>query len=109
VIVKPLEWLLRLRRGDKKPAASPNKAAAPASAKGTFIQKYDPAWLKQTLSGRRFQILTWRSVNVHFLRTVIHQKLGGAFWLKFLYALEEKFPRFFGEKGQYPLIVITKE
>ncbi len=109
IIVKPLEWIMNLRRGAPKAPASTSRAAGPSNPTGTFIQKYDPAWLKQTLQGRRFQILTWRSVNVHFLRTAIHTKLGGTFWLKILYGLEEKFPRFFGENGQYPLIAIYKD
>jgi hypothetical protein len=39
---------------------------------------------------------------------VIQPEWGGRFWLKMLYRLEEWFPHFFGEKGQYPLIVIKK-
>jgi SAM-dependent methyltransferase len=111
VVVKPAEWLLNKRRGGKSALANPAPApqVKPTDPTGTFIQKYDPAWLKRTLQGKRYQILTWRSVNVHFLRTVIHQKLGGAAWLKILYWLEEAFPRFFGENGQYPLIVIYKD
>jgi hypothetical protein len=34
--------------------------------------------------------------------------LGGKALLKFVFWLEERFPRFFGENGQYPLIVIQK-
>lgn len=105
-IVKPIEWLLGLYRGKGRQAGQPK--TAPAKPSGTFIQKYDAAWLKKILEGKRFQILTWRSVNVRFLRTVIHQKLGGALWLKILFWFEERFPHFFGKYGQYPLIVICK-
>ncbi len=99
----------RLRR-DKKPGRLkarrqlPRKASLPAHT-----------WLKTRClvhSGGRqplpAQILTWRSVSVHFLRTVIQPEWGGKFWLKVLYRLEECFPRYFGENGQYPLIVIRK-
>ena len=55
-----------------------------------------------------YEIRVWRSVSVKFLRTVIQPEWGGRFWLKVLYRLEEWFPRYFGEKGQYPLIVIKK-
>ncbi len=54
------------------------------------------------------QILVWRSVSVRFMRALIHPKLGGRLLLGFLFWLEERFPRFFGESGQYPLIVIQK-
>ena len=53
-------------------------------------------------------ILVWRSASVRFLRTFIHKGLGGKQLLRWLFALEEKYPRYFGENGQYPLIVIDK-
>jgi SAM-dependent methyltransferase len=87
-------------------AEAPQKAAEPT---GTFIQKFTPAWLHHHLDGKMdYTIGVWRSVNVRFLRAVIHPRLGGRFLLKVLFWLEERFPRFFGEKGQYPLIVIRK-
>lgn len=77
--------------------------------KGTFVQKYNAAWLKKELEGIvPIEILVWRSASVRFLRTFIHQSLAGRTLLKWLFALEEKHPRFFGENGQYPLIVIRK-
>lgn len=76
---------------------------------GTFVQKLDAKWLKSALKGRiPFKIYVWRSVSTHFLRTMIQPKWGGGFWLRILYCLEEVFPRFLGEKGQYPLLVSKK-
>ncbi len=90
---------------DEQPASS-GQSAAPT---GTYIQKLDAAWLRALLAGRmQMQILVWRSVNVRFLRAVIHAPLAGRFWLRLLYSLEERFPNYFGENGQYPLIVIRK-
>ncbi len=81
----------------------------PSEPQGTFIEKMDSDWIRMTLSKMmRFDIFVWRSVNVRFLRAVIHKALAGKLVLKLLYALEEKYPRYFGEKGQYPLIVIYK-
>lgn len=100
-----------------KVAAGSSSAAGPAKDEptgsfvptGTFVNKMDPAWLKEKISGRmRYEIYPWRSVNVRFLRAVIHLATGGKLWLRLLFWLEERFPRFFGEKGQYPLIVIRK-
>jgi hypothetical protein len=54
------------------------------------------------------EIRVWRSVSVRFLRTFIHDGKGGRQLLRLLAWLEERFPRFFGEKGVYPLIVIRK-
>jgi SAM-dependent methyltransferase len=80
-----------------------------AKPTGTFINKQDAAGLRQELAGDvDFEIRVWRSVSVRFLRAVIHQMTGGKLWLRLLFSLEERFPVFFGEKGQYPLIVIRK-
>jgi len=80
------------------------------AATGTFVQKLTPDWLRQQLGREmRLEIGVWRSVSVRFLRAVIHPWLLGRVWLRLLYALEERWPAFFGEKGQYPLIVIHKD
>ncbi len=76
---------------------------------GTFVEKFDADGLIELLSGRMdFNILVWRSVSVVFLRSVIHPDWGGRFWLKILFWFEERFPRWLGRIGQYPLIVIRK-
>jgi hypothetical protein len=54
------------------------------------------------------EIRVWRSVNVRFLRNFIHPWTGGRLWLRLLFWLEERDPHWFGENGQYPLIVIKK-
>jgi len=77
--------------------------------KATFVHKNTAHHLKKMLSDEmQVAIFCWRSVSVRFLRTYIHRGLGGRWLLKALFWLEEKNPRFFGENGQYPLIVITK-
>ncbi len=99
---------LRGKREAAVPAAQPKPAPA-AEPVGTYIQKLDANWLRRMLADKMdVQIGVWRSVNVRFLRAVIHAPLAGRLWLRLLYALEERFPRWFGENGQYPLIVIRK-
>jgi len=73
------------------------------------VHKLGAASLRQQL-GQDFpvEIRVWRSVSVRFLRAMIHPFLLGRFWLWVLYILEELSPRFFGEKGQYPLITFNK-
>lgn len=76
---------------------------------GTFVAKHDAAWLRSALAGKmRFRIRVWRSASTNFLRFFVRPEWGGKFWLKFLYRLEELFPRFFGEKGLYPMVIIDK-
>jgi ubiquinone/menaquinone biosynthesis C-methylase UbiE len=115
-------WLVRLMeivgiriaemRGkqERKPkdnkTSSANKDSQPT---GTYIQKMTPEWMKQELADVfSYQIFVWRSVNVRFLRAVVHKPLAGKFFLRILYALEEMAPHFFGKHGQYPLVVISK-
>ena len=84
-------------------------AAGTEEEKATFVRKNTAARLRRDLSGRvPVEIYCWRSVSVRFLRTYVHPSLGGKAFLSLLFWLEERFPRFFGENGQYPLIVIRK-
>lgn len=90
---------------------TPSNANAPRSTpRGTYVRKHTPAWLKTVVGAQMpVEIWCWRSVSVRFLRTFIHQRLGGRFWLRLLYWLEERLPHWFGENGQYPLIVLRKD
>ncbi|MFZ2153295.1 MAG: class I SAM-dependent methyltransferase [Microgenomates group bacterium] len=54
------------------------------------------------------KIFVWRSVSVFFMRRYIHDNLGGKYLLNLLYELENRWPRFFGLYGRYPLVLIEK-
>jgi SAM-dependent methyltransferase len=70
---------------------------------------YPPSWFKQFPFYDNLTIYSWRSVNKYFLDTYIHKGLGGATILKKLQDLEDKYPKFFGRVGDYPIIVIEKK
>ncbi len=122
-LMRRLDWLVRwmetvgnqvarLRRrsvAQSQTASQKMAESSPNKPTGTFVEKLDAAWLRCELAELQPEIRVWRSVSVRFLRAVIHSVLGGKMWLRLLYALEERFPGFFGEKGQYPLIVIRKK
>jgi SAM-dependent methyltransferase len=75
----------------------------------TFVQKMTPGLLRRQLGGRiPYQIFTWRSLSPRFMQWFIRPQTGGGAWLRLVYWLEERFPHFFGQNGQYPLIVISK-
>jgi ubiquinone/menaquinone biosynthesis C-methylase UbiE len=77
--------------------------------KSTFTRHITVEWLKTEVARyMTLEIRVWRSVNVRFLRALIHPWLGGKYWLRLLFWWEERRPEYFGEKGQYPLIVIRK-
>lgn len=113
--VRVVERLYRLLKGkndadaanaQKRSAALPQKEPR---SEGTYVRKSSAAWLMSEIGGRMpVKVWVWRTVNVRFLRACIHPGWGGVHALRLLYALEERFPRFFGENGQYPLVVIQK-
>ncbi|MCD6576489.1 MAG: class I SAM-dependent methyltransferase [Anaerolineaceae bacterium] len=86
-----------------------NTSGVSKNPKGTFVHKLNAQRLRDLLgSDFPISISVWRSVSVRFLRAMIHPMLLGKIWLWMLFRLEEMFPTFFGEKGQYPLITFTK-
>lgn len=88
----------------------PKKTAEKPSRKGTFTSRHDVAWMRSVVGAEMpLQILVWRSVSVKFLRALIHPWLGGRLWLRLLFWLEEHNPGYFGEHGQYPLIVFKQQ
>jgi SAM-dependent methyltransferase len=103
--IRARKWLRRRRREMRGQPVSRKLA----QDTGTFVKKYDAAWLKAQLGASMpVEIFVWRSVSVMVLRFYIHAALGGRFWLRLLYSLEERFPRFFGKYGQYPMVVFQK-
>jgi ubiquinone/menaquinone biosynthesis C-methylase UbiE len=93
----------------RRPASKSKKAHKLETHKGTHTEKHDAAWVKSEVGAQMpIEILVWRSVTVRFTRALIHPRLGGRFWLRLIYCMEERYPHFFGEKGKYPLIVIRK-
>jgi ubiquinone/menaquinone biosynthesis C-methylase UbiE len=93
--------------GDKRKRVNERRKAD--GVRGTFSQHVSEDWLRKTVGVKiPVEIRVWRSISVQFMRSLIHPKIGGRYWLRLLFWLEERFPRFFGEKGLYPLIIVRK-
>ena len=76
---------------------------------GTFVQKMTPEKLRRELDGvLSYEIYAWRSLSPRFMQWFVRPGLAGETLLRMIFDLEERFPRFFGERGQYPMIVIRK-
>ncbi len=109
LLMRLAEPLIRLSRwlsgrGPKQKKVRP----AEREARGTFVTKITPANLRRALSGHLdFTIHCWRSLSTPFLRHFVRPPWGKAF-LRLIFWLEERFPRFFGTHGQYPLLVFRK-
>jgi SAM-dependent methyltransferase len=110
-LMRRADWFIRVSeriRHWRKPKEA-TEVTADAKPSGTFVNKNTPAWLKNALKGKMdFEIFVWRSVSMRFLRALVFRRLGGRYWLRLLYWMEERRPHWFGEKGQYPLVVIRK-
>jgi hypothetical protein len=103
--------LRRLKQRIETQTVSTPEPLYPASktALGTFVNKNNASWLKREIGQVvPLKIYCWRSISVGFMRALIHPRLGGRLWLRLIYWLEDLFPQFLGEKGQYPLVVIYK-
>ncbi len=107
-IAEPLIGLMRQLSG--KSAKKKKNWSAEDDPAGTFVEKMTPAWLKREVGSKiPLEIRPWRSMSTRLLRWFVHPKLGGKYFLRFVFWLEGLFPKFFGENGQYPLIVISKK
>lgn len=119
VFILPYRWMKRMRlclrrmlkrTGQAGELAGMRRGEAFKRERGTIVTKRNAAWLKREVGSKLpLEIYVWRSVSVSFLRAYIHEKTAGRWILEKLYQLEERFPRFLGEHGQYPLIVIRKD
>jgi ubiquinone/menaquinone biosynthesis C-methylase UbiE len=100
------QWLgEKFKRSEKTVTPAPPQAA-PA---GTYVFKSNAPWLRNELKDIvPIDIFVWRTPGTRFTRTYIHGGLGRLF-LRFIYQMEEWFPRFMGEQGHYPLISFRKD
>jgi len=100
-------------RGKEVPSEKSASSGKNTKATGTFVRKMDADWIRKELSDLengnvKIEIKCWRSVSVRWLRALIHPPYGK--WvLRRLFEKEEKSPEFYGEYGQYPMIILRKE
>jgi len=106
-MAEPLIGLMRRLSG--KSAKKKKNWLTEEDPEGTFVRKMTPEWLKREIGSRMtIEIRPWRSMSTRLLRWFVHPRLGGKVFLRLVFWLEDTFPRFFGENGQYPLIIIHK-
>ena len=101
--------IAKLRGKETKPV---NKKETKEKATGTFVKKMDADWIHRELSAigngkANVEIRCWRSVSVRWLRAIIHPPYGKAA-LRSLFARDESNSNYYGEYGQYPMIIMQK-
>jgi hypothetical protein len=111
ILVRPLRILKSLLTRRQLPGfIKKKKARSIGMNTGTHVRKTDADWLRNELADvAPMEIYVWRSLSTRVMRILVHRWLGGYYLLELVYWLEEQFPKFFGENGQYPLVVIHKQ
>jgi SAM-dependent methyltransferase len=103
-----LRWWRRARRALRRilPGSAPSgkKTRKPA---GFYYSPHPRSWFLQGWDFE-FDICAWRSVGTPMLKNLIHPRLGGKALLRVMFALESRFPHFFGRFGHYPMLVFGK-
>ena len=110
LLMKMVNPLIQLRRKMAGlPVKKKKKDISGKDATGTYVRKTSAKWLKNELKDLfPIEIYVWRSLSTLFLRWFIRERFGGKAFLRFVFWLEERAPRFFGVNGQYPMIVFRK-
>ena len=118
------KWQPRMEKAEKfghiiarlrgRETAAPKKTQNKENSKatGTFVRKMDAEWIRKELSDLgngnvEIEIRCWRSVSVRWLRALIHPPYG-KIALRKLFEQEEARSNFYGEYGQYPMIIMKK-
>lgn len=74
-----------------------------------FFYPHSLRWFKKSFEfGRDIEFYCWRSTNKYFLNVYIHKWFFGEKLLELLRRSEDKYPKFWGRFGEYPLILIKK-
>jgi ubiquinone/menaquinone biosynthesis C-methylase UbiE len=74
-----------------------------------YFYPHSIGWFKRNFDfSSKMEFYCWRSVNKYFLNIYVHKWLGGKRLLAYLGRSEDKYPRFWGRFGEYPVIVIKK-
>jgi ubiquinone/menaquinone biosynthesis C-methylase UbiE len=108
VITFPYKAWVLLLRWLKRLIHRPNPGTARSEPK-LYFYVHPYRWFAENLGPKMdFDVAVWRSVNVQFLKCFIHERIFGRPILKLINKLEEKWPRFFGRFGAYPIILIKK-
>ncbi|MBS0289718.1 MAG: class I SAM-dependent methyltransferase [Proteobacteria bacterium] len=91
-----------------KAASKLKRTIKMTKANSLYFYTHSFQWFCQEIQPKyQTQLYPWRSVNVPFLKLYIHG-LPGRWLLRFIYAMEERFPKLMGRIGAYPLFVSKK-
>jgi ubiquinone/menaquinone biosynthesis C-methylase UbiE/uncharacterized protein YbaR (Trm112 family) len=95
-------------KSDKIGSTPPGKTGSSAGPQ-LYFHAHDFQYFKKNNWTFDLEIAVWSSLSIQFMRTYIHKLFLGELILRGIFWLEDRFPRFFRQWGQYPLLVIRKQ
>lgn len=84
--------------------ANSNQASDPA----LYFHAHEPKWWLSRAWGFPLELRCWRSVRVEFLKRFVHRFALGCWLLHCVARIEDRWPRWAGRYGQYPMFIIRK-
>jgi len=109
--VLPAAAVRRLKNGSgpQPSAAVPTGLSPTQEEPKLYFHPHDYDWFhREIASAAGWDVRTWRSVSVPFLKAYMHSKLLGRGLLSALFWIENAAPHLCGKFGCYPLLVYTK-
>ena len=74
-----------------------------------YFHAHSPNWFDEQVSPKfNVELASWRSIATSVTRRFIQPWLLGRIIVDALFFLEDKFPKFFGRFGQYPIFIFRK-
>ena len=75
-----------------------------------YFYPHSARWFRKSFPfGQNIEFYCWRSTNKYFLNLYVHKILKGKNLLSWLMKMEDKYSKFLGVFGDYPVIVIKKD
>jgi hypothetical protein len=94
-----------LRKLARATLRSPNSGDTPDTI---YFHRYPLKWWQRFRDSGTLAIYPWRTFSTREQKALFPNNRLGTRMLSLLFALEDKYPRFFTLIGCYPMIVITK-
>jgi SAM-dependent methyltransferase len=110
VLIKTYRRLKNRRDAWDLPAMEPGQETRQlVQSGGSYVHHYRYRELKAMLADfPGLDIRVWRTLSTVAMRALIHRRLFGAYWLRFLFWMEERAPHLLGRLGQYAMILFEK-
>jgi len=85
------------------------RRSAPPGELNLYFQPQSQSWLKREVgSAMNVDVRIWRALSPAFMKRFVPGNALGRWWLRKIFAIEERMPHLLGRIGCYPMILIRK-